>query len=222
VFLFEKRQTHCGLPNNLTPDHCLNTWGSWEDKAEATMTGRTAAGRPLVSGVSLARASWDKSWNIPLLIGLLGLGADQLSKSLVRGSLPVGAATPLEGVIRLRHVANDGIMFGVDASSAVSLVLPFVLIIATLFLCQRYVGFRSQLLNTALALFVCGGLGNLMDRLLLGHVTDFIDVSLPGGAVGVTLNLADLCVMVGAILFATFAVKAQREVDGHRPRPGSL
>jgi signal peptidase II len=196
--------------------------GPREEAAEAMMTGRTATGRPAVSSVSLAWASWDKSWKVPVLIGLVGLGADQLSKSLVRESLPLGAAMPLEGAIRLRHVANDGLIFGVNASSAVSLLLPFVLIIATLFLCQRYVGFKSQLLNTALALFVCGGLGNLIDRLILGHVTDFIDVSLPGAAVGVTLNLADLSVMVGAILFAIFAVKARREVDSHQPQPESL
>lgn len=156
------------------------------------------------------------------MIGLLALGADQLSKGLVRESLPLGAAMPLEGVIRLRHVANDGIVFGVDADPEVSLVLPFVLITATLFVCHRYVGFRSQLLNTALALFVCGGLGNLTDRLVLGHVTDFIDVSLPGGAVGVTLNLADLSVMVGAILFVIFAANAQRELDSHQTQPTSL
>jgi signal peptidase II len=186
------------------------------------MTSRTATGRPVLSRESPARVSWDKSWKMPLLIGLLALGADQSSKSLVRESLPLGAAMPLEGVIRLRHVANDGIVFGIDADPAVSLVLPFVLIIATLFLCQRYVGFKSQLLNTALALFVCGGLGNLIDRLVFGHVTDFVDLSLPGGTVGVTLNLADLSVMVGAILFVVFVVNAQRELDAHQPQPTSV
>jgi signal peptidase II len=185
------------------------------------MTGQTTTERLALNGFSLARASAYTAQKIPLFVGLIVLGIDQLSKSLAREILPLGASIPSEGLVRLRHVANDGIIFGVDAHPAVSLILPSILIMASLFFCWRYVQSNSQLLNTALALFVCGGVGNLIDRIVFGHVTDFIDVSLPGGMIGVTFNVADLSVVVGAILFAVFAANLVREAENHQPQPGA-
>jgi signal peptidase II len=78
------------------------------------------------------------------------------------------------------------------------------------------------LFNTALALFVCGGLGNLLDRLVFGHVTDFIDVSLPGGIMGATFNVADLSIVVAAILFAIFAANLDRAPEGQYPQPSAV
>jgi signal peptidase II len=186
------------------------------------MTVRTATERLALNRFALTRASVYTTQRIPLFVGLVALGVDQLTKSLVREIMPLGASIPAEGLVRLRHVANDGVIFGIDAHPAVSLVLPSVLMIASLFLCWRCLRSSSQLVNTALALFVCGGLGNIIDRIVFGHVTDFIDVSLPGGMIGVTFNVADLSVVVGAILFAIFAVNLVRGTAGdHQPQPGA-
>jgi signal peptidase II len=185
------------------------------------MTGQTATERLALNGSWLTRASAYTTQKIPLSVGLVALGIDQLTKSLVRESLPLGASIPAEGLVRLRHIANDGVIFGIDAHPAVSLILPSVLMIASLFLCWRCLRSSSQLLNTALALFVCGGLGNMIDRIVFGHVTDFIDISLPGGMIGVTFNVADLSVVVGAILFAIFAANLVRGTGDHQPQPGA-
>ncbi|MBN2098788.1 MAG: signal peptidase II [Dehalococcoidia bacterium] len=175
--------------------------------------------RLALSRFSLARASAYTIQKIPFFVGVAALGVDQLSKSLVRESLPLGASIPAEGLVRLRHVANGGVIFGVDAHPAVSLILPSILMIASLFLCWRYVQSNNQLLHTALALFFFGGLGNLIDRMVFGNVTDFIDVSLPGGMIGVTFNVADLSVVIGAILFAVFAASLVRGTRDHQPQP---
>jgi signal peptidase II len=57
-----------------------------------------------------------------------------------------------------------------------------------------------------LALFLAGGLGNLLDRLLLGHVIDFIYIHY-----WPIFNVADICLTVGALIFLIHAFKSRRE-----------
>jgi signal peptidase II len=54
---------------------------------------------------------------------------------------------------------------------------------------------------------VGGSLGNLLDRLILGHVTDFFDVRLWGGYHWPAFNVADVGILLGAILFIVFVFK---------------
>lgn len=161
------------------------------------------------------RGRW-VSYCAPLLPASLVLLADQVTKVVVRGSLAEGESVPQEGSLRITHLTNSGIIFGLDAPLAVSLVLPLLVLGVALFLYFRYGPFDGWLVNGAVALFVGGSVGNLLDRLIFGHVTDFIDVRLWGGYHWPAFNVADVGILLGAILFIVFVFKLRSgSATGH-------
>lgn len=138
---------------------------------------------------------------------LLVLVADQISKLWVREGLLLGESIPQGGVLRITHMANPGIIFGFPAPSAVSVLLSVAAIVVFIFMYRAYVSSDSRLLNVGVGLFIGGSLGNLVDRIAFGSVTDFIDVGVRDGLVRTTFNLADVCIIAGIILFGIFFVR---------------
>lgn len=131
------------------------------------------------------------------------MAADQLSKLWVRENLALGESVPREGIFRLTYVANRGIIFGIGMPATVSLILPLVVVVVALFLYYRYSLFNNSLMNVAMGFFVGGSLGNLVDRLFFGHVTDFVDIHW-GRFQWPTFNLADMAILLGTLLFIVF------------------
>jgi signal peptidase II len=149
-------------------------------------------------------------WHYVLTAPFLGLAAlelDQLTKLLVRETLLPGESIPHEARLRLTHVVNPGILFGAPASPFVSLLLPFAMILGSLAIYWRFRRSNSTLLNIGTGLFVGGTLGNLVDRIIQGHVTDFIEVVSSGGDVSTVFNLADLCIIVGIFILEVFLIR---------------
>jgi signal peptidase II len=137
-----------------------------------------------------------------LLIGLLIIVADQLSKEWIRDNLPEGQSLFQLGFFQITHSHNTGAAFGLFQGQ--SFVLTIVAIIAiTVILVYALVGYRyfpwldSMLSKSALGLMLGGTMGNLIDRLRFGYVTDFIDFGY-----WPAFNVADSAVTVGAIIFA--------------------
>jgi signal peptidase II len=139
----------------------------------------------------------------PFIIAFSVLTADQLSKLWVRENLALGESIPREGILRLTHVTNSGIIFGIGMPAAVSLILPLVVVGVALFLYYRYSLFNNSLINAAMGFFFGGSLGNLVDRLFFGHVTDFVDIHW-GRFQWPTFNLADMAILLGTLLFIVF------------------
>ncbi len=130
------------------------------------------------------------------------LAADQLTKEWVRRNLEWGDFVPEHGALRLIHSTNSGIIFGLEAPMAVSITVPIVLVCAALLVYYWYGPIGSKLANLCIGLFVGGSLGNLIDRIRLGEVTDFVDVRLWGDVHWFTFNLADLSIISSIVLFA--------------------
>jgi len=151
--------------------------------------------------VNSLQGSW-QSQKALLLVALLVLVADQLSKLWVRETLLLGESLPQEGILRLTHVNNMGIIFGLPVHQTFPLILTIGVVLIALFLYYRYAPFHSRLIKIALGLFIGGSLGNLVDRLRFGYVTDFIDLRLWGNFHWPAFNLADFAMVMGAILFA--------------------
>ncbi len=126
---------------------------------------------------------------------------DQAAKIWVRLNLPVGQVlfpeSPLSQAIRIIHVHNFGGLGGFLYGQVVFLALVSLAICLAAAFIYACTAPEERLGRFALALLFGGGLGNLIDRLLLGYVTDFISImTLP------TFNLADLAVGAGALLLA--------------------
>lgn len=129
---------------------------------------------------------------------LLGILADQLTKWLAVRYLRDVETVPLwRGVLHLTYVENRGAAFGILSEHRwVFLVVSSVALVAILvylFLSKK----QSTLSTVALSMIISGGIGNMIDRILLGYVVDFIDFTLINFAV---FNAADSFVCIGAAL----------------------
>ena len=135
------------------------------------------------------------------LIIIVGVIFDQITKYTVAHFLPIDASADLpvwDGVFSLRCISNDGAAFGMlDDKRWVFMSVSTVVIIGMLvFLCLKYKKI-SKPLGIALALIISGGIGNMIDRVLLGYVIDFIyfvPIDFP------CFNVADSLVCIGAAL----------------------
>ncbi|MBE6600891.1 MAG: signal peptidase II [Ruminococcaceae bacterium] len=135
-----------------------------------------------------------------LLIGIIigSVALDQLTKWLAVIYLSGEASFPLwKDVFHLTFVKNEGAAFGMLSDHRwVFMVFSSVAIIA---LAIYLFGFckMSPWVKIPLAMIVGGGIGNMIDRVLLGYVIDFLDFTLINFAV---FNVADCFVTVGAFL----------------------
>ena len=150
-----------------------------------------------------------------LIVGVIAL--DQISKALVLRYLYEGQVTLIKGVLDFTYVENRGMAFGLLSDHRwVFMVLSVVGIGLVGFYLYRYT--RTTLSRVGLALIVGGGIGNMIDRVSLGFVVDFIDFCAFDFWVWV-FNVADACVCVGAALFVLdLILELVRDVK--KPRDG--
>lgn len=146
---------------------------------------------------------------------------DQISKSWVRSHLEFGETVPLVGCLSFTYVRNTGSAFGLFANQAFLLTLVAIVGLVVILLLYRYLSKFSILGVSALGLVFGGALGNLIDRLRFGYVTDFIDVRLWGDFHWPTFNVADSAITVGSIVLAVFILLVFRKGDGKSSGAGS-
>ncbi len=125
-------------------------------------------------------------------IALTALGADQLTKYLVRANMRIGESWPEEGFLRLTHGTNTGSAFGLFQDYTLLLTIASVVAIVFVFLFYRSEGGSTWLSWLTSGLILGGAFGNLIDRIGAGRVTDFIDVG-PWPI----FNIADSSIVVG-------------------------
>ena len=144
----------------------------------------------------------EKYWRI-IAIAVVIVALDQWTKSLVRANIPMGSQWLPESLqwlmpyARVVHWSNTGAAFGMfKDGSMVFTVLAFIVIGLILYYYPQ-VESADWPLRLAMSMQLGGAAGNLIDRLTIGRVTDFISV----GKFAV-FNVADACISVGAaILF---------------------
>ena len=140
-------------------------------------------------------------------LALVALEVDQLTKLGVKESLPTGESIPQAVSLRITNVVNPGIVLGISVPPAVSLLLPLVMIVGCLVLYWRFERSNSALLKVSVGLFVGGSLGNMVDRIAYGHVTDFIELISSGGYVRTVFNVADVCIILGIVILEVFLIR---------------
>ena len=153
------------------------------------------------------------------IAGLLGFSVfiilvDQLTKAAIRASLHPGETWP-EGweLIRLSHVHNTGAAFGILQGASTFLVIAPLIAIAAITVFLLTLPTQSRWYSVALAAILGGAVGNLIDRIRLGHVTDFIDPThYP------SFNVADSAVVLGVLTIAVLSFRAPPE-DAEDPEP---
>lgn len=137
------------------------------------------------------------------LVVLLTVAVDQLSKIAIRRALDMGDQIPLvPGWIHLSHVLNHGAAWGMMTGQRPLLIIIAVGVIAVVVWLAREQVSRGWRPTLGLGLILGGAVGNLIDRILFGAVTDFIDLDTPLSFVRTfpVFNGADSALTVGVIL----------------------
>ena len=153
-----------------------------------------------------------------LFVSLGVITLDQWTKWLVEIHLPQHTSQPiLSGFLNLTHVRNTGVAFGLFASHGMNggSWLLTLLGLAALAAVGIYFWFASphdRLLLVSLALVVGGAIGNLIDRMSSGAVTDFIDVYV-GTWHWPSFNVADSAISVGIVLMAIDSFRSRKKVS---------
>ena len=130
------------------------------------------------------------------------IAMDQLSKSLAVNMLgQVGAVQSfIPHFIRFEYRENTGMAWGLLPNARVYFIIVTLILAAFLvFLLVRYRKLLPKLSKVALTVILSGAIGNLIDRIFLGYVRDFIAFDFVEFPV---FNIADCCVTIGAVLLA--------------------
>ena len=152
---------------------------------------------------------------------VVGVGIDQLTKYLAVANLPIDASPDVkvwEGVLHIRCISNDGAAFGMlDDHRWVFMSVSTVVIIGMLIFMVIKRREIPTPLGIALSLVVSGGIGNMIDRVALGYVVDFIyfvPIDFP------CFNAADSFVCIGAALMF-FCVLFMKEPQQQKAAPST-
>jgi signal peptidase II len=152
------------------------------------------------------------------MIALLALAAivvilDQASKAWIRANLQHGEEIVLwPGVVHLSHVLNYGAAWGVLSGQRWLLIAVSVLVMAGVLAVARGMVERSVWQMWALGLIVGGAVGNLIDRVLAGAVTDMIDMDTSWQWLRnfPVFNLADSALTAGVLILLGHTLWSER------------
>lgn len=145
------------------------------------------------------------------LVGAIVLVLDQLTKIWVRATFQLYETVPvIDGFFHFTYVHNPGGAFGMLRDADESIRLPFFLIVSVLavgalILFVRDLPTQLRFLQFALGLVLGGALGNLVDRVWFGYVTDFLDVFW-GSYHWPAFNIADSGISVGIVILLYYTI----------------
>ena len=184
------------------------------EPAPRTLDVRVGSSTDALTPVSVAErslAARAPQWAGLGAVVLAAIAADQVTKLIVSSQLQFDESLHVLGPFSIHHVQNSGIAFGLFASAtAVVTALTAVAVAWMLFYFARS-GARHPVLPVALGLLIGGSTSNLIDRIRLGHVTDFLDLRY-----WPAFNLADSFIVIGVSILLGALVAADR--GPRRPR----
>jgi signal peptidase II len=147
---------------------------------------------------------------IIILLLLVNISCDQISKVVVREAIGDNEIIPLNDFITLTKVENQGAFLSAGDSMSkpfrifILAILPSIVLITGLWYLFRKTEITKSML-TGLCFMIGGGIGNVYDRIAYGSVTDFLHIDFIWFETGI-FNLADVSIMIGIgiILVSSF------------------
>jgi signal peptidase II len=158
------------------------------------------------------------------LVAAVVLTIDQLSKWAVRSRMEIGEVVEihplLQDVFDLAHVTNSGSAFGMFKSGGAMLTVLAILVSGAIVYYNRTLAAEQVWLRTALGLQVGGAIGNMIDRLHQGYVTDFFHLHY-----WPVFNVADAAISIGVVILVVL-LRSESKPAPRRPavavtEPGS-
>lgn len=177
--------------------------------------GSTANALQPISAAERSLAAGPAQWLALLAVAAAAIVADQLTKQVIARTLGVGESVDILGPFSIHHVENSGIAFGLFSSRTTFVIAVTAVAVGWMTWFFARSGRRHPVLPVALGFVLGGSIANLIDRVRLGHVTDFLDLE-----AWPAFNLADTFIVVGvAVLFGAL-VLADRSRRPHGQRDG--
>ncbi len=144
-------------------------------------------------------------WTVFLALAGIVVALDQLTKAWLVSKLSPGQVVEVVGdAVRLVFSQNSGALFGLFRDQALLFGLASLGVIGLIVAYHGRSG-RSLYLSIALALLLGGALGNVIDRLRLGYVVDFVDIGV-GNLRWYTFNVADAAISTSIVLLVAVAI----------------
>jgi signal peptidase II len=149
-----------------------------------------------------------------------GLGAvvsaavvgDQVTKHVVVSRLALDQSSHVIGPLSIHRVENSGIAFGLFTSATSAVIALTTVAVVWMLVYFARSGARHPLIPAGLGLLIGGSVSNLVDRVRLGHVTDFIDLRW-----WPAFNLADSFIVIGVAILLAAMLGADRRPKQARP-----
>lgn len=160
-----------------------------------------------------------------ILFSLMGLilSLDQWTKHLVQGGVAPGSRTPLlPGLLSLVHVHNSGVAFGFLRRVPIPFEDVFFVgipVFALVLILLIFIKLQDNQVPTSVALttILGGAMGNLIDRIRQGYVTDFLDLHFGEAFHFPPFNVADCSIIMGVVIM--FIVTLIHQRSGQVPTP---
>ena len=140
--------------------------------------------------------------------------ADQISKTVIRSTMTLyESITVIPGFFHLTYITNDGMAFGINFPFGIY-IFSIISIIFTVILFYYLWTIRQEsiFIRSGVAMILAGAIGNLIDRLFLGEVVDFLDFMI-GDLHWYVFNFADSFVTIGMgiILYDSIVLEKKRQ-----------
>ena len=180
---------------------------------EAATSAAPATDRSIGAGSSTSpEARVRRRWPLFVVLALAVVVADQVAKAWVTAALDPGQSVDVVGdVVRIVFGQNSGALFGLFKDNALMFGVVSLLVIG-LIVAYHARSAASLYLTLTLGLLLGGAIGNMLDRLRLGYVVDFVDVGL-GTTRFYTFNVADSAISLAILLLFVAAIRPSL-VDG--------
>lgn len=166
------------------------------------------------AGRSLAAGLWQ--WVGLVAVAGAAVAADQATKAIVSSSLALGESVDVVGPLSIHHVQNSGIAFGLFPTATSGVIVLTAIAVTWMLVFFARSGGRHPILPVALGLLLGGSLSNLIDRVRLGHVTDFLDFRFwPAFNLADAFIVAGVAVLIGALLLADREPRRLKTISAH-------
>ena len=159
-----------------------------------------------------------RAWLVLLVAGII-ITLDQLTKEWVRTNIPkFSSMIPIPALgeyFVFEHVDNYGAAFGILQNQGSLFVVIAVVVAIAILVYVRYLPTEQIFVRFLLGLQLGGAVGNLVDRINQGFVTDFVKMGIPGVYYWPNYNIADSSIVIGVIALGAYImiddVRKQRQ-----------
>ena len=170
-------------------------------------------------------ASWfRKAWLVLAVAGIV-IVLDQWTKDLVRKNIPdYTSMIPIPALgeyFVFEHVHHYGAAFGMFQNQGNLFIIVAVIVTLGILVYVRYLPTDARLVRLLLGLMLGGALGNVIDRINQGYVTDFVKMGVPGVYYWPNYNIADSAIVGGVIGLGIYVIVDDLRRHRHEKAAGA-